>query len=89
MKTYLFGFIFSGKFKDEKLVGAQLCQIVGSTLELGIRIPIFTEPSGQVYTFEAPTINSLGKFPTLPDPWEESMVYVRPSLLPQVIFLVQ
>jgi hypothetical protein len=82
-------FIFRGKFKDEKLVSAQLCQIVGSTLEFGLRIPIFTEPSGQVYTFEAPTINSLGKFPTLPDPWEESMVYVRPSLLPQVIFLAQ
>ena len=75
--------LYRGKFKDEKLVSAQLCQIVGSTLENGIRIPIFTQPSGQVYTYDSPTVNSLGKNPTMPDPWEESMVYVRPSLLPQ------
>lgn len=67
------------------MVSGRLCQLIGSTLENGIRIPILTDPEGQEYTFEEATINSLGKNPTLPDPWEETRVYVKPSLLPQVI----
>merc|ERR1711963_522763 len=35
-----------GKFLHEKLVCGQMCEVVGSTLEHGIRIPIFSQPSG-------------------------------------------
>lgn len=72
-----------GKFKDEKLVKAQICQLTGCKFVHGIAIPTFTKPSGQVYEFEEPSRMRIAKNPTLPDPWEQSIAYVSPSLLPQ------
>ena len=43
-----------GEFCNEKLVSGQMCEVIGSTLEKGIRIPIFSEPSGPSYTYEEP-----------------------------------
>ena len=44
-----------GKFLNEKLVSGQMCEVVGSTLEHGIRIPIFSHPSGPTFTFDEPS----------------------------------
>ena len=72
-----------GTFKDEKLVNGKMCEVIGSTLEHGIRIPIFSQPSGPSYTYEEPDRKKIAKNPLIPDPWESEMVYVKESLLPQ------
>ena len=43
----------------------------------------FTEASGQVYTFEHPSLKNIALNPRQRDPWEEERVYVTDSLLPQ------
>ena len=72
-----------GKFHNEKLVSAQMCEVIGSTLEYGIRIPIFSQPSGQIYSYEEPSRRVIARNPLLPDPWEAEMVYVKDSQLAQ------
>ncbi len=37
-----------GQFKDGLLVRAQVCHLVGSRMERGLHIPVFTRPSGEV-----------------------------------------
>lgn len=72
-----------GKFHNEKLVSGQMCEVIGSTLENGIRIAIFSKPSGTTYTYEEPSRKVIAKNTMTPDPWESEMVYVKESLLPQ------
>ena len=72
-----------GNFHNEKLVSGQMCEVIGSILEHGIRIPIFSQPSGSTYTYEEPSRKVIAKNPMIPDPWESEMVYVKESLLPQ------
>ena len=78
-----FKMVLRGSFKDEKLVEGQMCELIGSTLEKGIRIPIFSPKAGPVYTFEHPSRKVIAKNPLVADPWESEMVYVKESLLPQ------
>ena len=72
-----------GSFRHNQCAHVQLCQLIGSKCENGIYMPIFSQPEGQVYEFEAPSKRSMGKNPLTPDPWEASVVYVRESKLPQ------
>ena len=48
-----------------------------------MRVPIFTEPSGKVYSYESPTRRVIARNPLTPDPWESDQVYVKESQLPQ------
>jgi len=72
-----------GQFKDELLVKGKMCNLTGSVLEHGMRVPIFSDPCGQEFTYEAPTRRVIARNPTLQDPWEDQVVYVKESQLPQ------
>lgn len=48
-----------------------------------MRVPIFSEPSGKVYSYESPSRRVIARNPLIPDPWESEQVYVKESLLPQ------
>lgn len=72
-----------GEWKEEKLVRGQLCELEGSVMENGIRIPIFSKPSGPVYQYEKPSVKNIALFPLVPDPWEAKQVYVKDSGLNQ------
>ena len=41
------------------------------------------DKGGECYEYEDPSKLSIAKHPLVPDPWEESMVEVKESLLPQ------
>lgn len=72
-----------GEFKDEKLVCGQVCELLGVVTEDGIKKPIFSEGTGQVYEYENPSIRNIALHPLLRDPWENERVYVDESNLPQ------
>ena len=55
----------------------------GSVLENGMRVPIFSQPSGKVYSYESQTRRIIARNPLMPDPWESDQVYVKESQLPQ------
>ena len=38
-----------------------MCEVIGSTLEQGIRIPIFSKPTGRTYTYEEPSRKVIAK----------------------------
>ena len=62
--------------------------LTGSVLEQGMRVPIFSEPEGQVYTYEAPSRRQIAKNPLLGDPYETDLVYVKESQLPQASWVI-
>lgn len=72
-----------GEFKDGKAVKARMCTLIGSKFEKGMCVPIFTKGQGEAYEFEEPSRKSLGKNPMVPEPWENTLVYVKASELPQ------
>ena len=47
--------------------------LLGSVLEHGMRVPIFSDPCGQEFTYEAPTRRVIARNPTLQDPWEDQV----------------
>jgi len=71
-----------GTFKDGIMVCTQHADIIGLTTENScIKVPTFSEPDGRLYRREISTVNFVTSSPTLPDPYETSMVEVRNSLV--------
>ena len=78
-----FKMVLRGKFEKESLVSGQLCQLMGVSFEYGMAVPKFTKPSGEKYSCERASLKSIGRNPRQRDPWEDKLVYVKESLLPQ------
>ena len=68
-----------GCFEDGILKSAQACQVKTVIEDMGIKIPIFTEPRGAFYKRELATYDSVTQHPLLEDPYETRMVFVHPS----------
>jgi len=72
-----------GRFEKGVLVRGQICELIGCYEENDVFIPVFSQPSGQTYEFEAPSIRNIAKHPLLRDPFEEQLCEVGESRLPQ------
>ena len=80
--TYLFpdfrtGFV--GSFKDGVLVYARKASLTGITTECSIKVPVMSEPEGRMYAREISTHETVTASPTLPDPYESTMIQVKTS----------
>lgn len=70
---------FVGTFKDGVLQFARAATLTGISTEGSIKVPLFSEPLGRLYSREVSTYNFVTDSPTLPDPYESVMVEVRKS----------
>ncbi len=70
---------FVGSFKDGVLVYARAASLSGTNTEGSIRVPVMTEPEGRMYAREISTHEAVTASPTLPDPYESTMIQVKKS----------
>ena len=60
-----------------------MCELIGCYEENDVFIPVFSQPSGQTYEYEEPSIRNIANNPLLREPWEAERSEVKESLLPQ------
>jgi len=72
-----------GKFHNCGLVEGHMCELIGCYEENDVFIPVFSQPSGQTYEYEEPSIRNIANNPLLREPWEAERSEVKESLLPQ------
>ena len=70
---------FVGSFDDGFLELAQAAQLKTVVDDRGIKIPVFTQPSGPHYKREISTFDFVTSEPLLPDPYESAMITVKTS----------
>ena len=70
---------FVGTFRDGVLVFARVATLAGASTEGSILLPVMSEPEGRMYAREISTHETLTASPTLPDPYESTMIQVKKS----------
>jgi len=70
---------FVGTFKNGVLVFARAATLTGMSSEGTIKVPMLSEPEGRLYSREISTHEFVTASPTLPDPYESTMVQVLKS----------
>ena len=78
----LFRTAFTGTFKNGELVFARCSRLTGASCEGCIHVPQLSEPEGRLYSREISTHEFVTHSPTLPDPYESTMVQVKKSNVP-------
>jgi len=73
---------FTGTFKNGELVFARCSRLTGASCEGCIHVPQLSEPEGRLYSREISTHEFVTHSPTLPDPYESTMVQVKKSNVP-------
>lgn len=68
-----------GHFEDGLMKAAQVATLKTTIDDFGIKVPIFTEPKGDIYRRELATFDMVTSEPKLPDPYESRMVRVATS----------
>ena len=71
-----------GEFEDGVLKKARVTKVTEVILDYGcIKVPKFVEPTGPIYYRELSDSEFVTNCPLLKDPYEEKMVFVKPSLV--------
>ena len=73
---------FTGTFRNGELVFARCSRLTGASCEGCIHVPQLSEPEGRLYSREISTHEFVTHSPTLPDPYESTMVQVKKSNVP-------
>ena len=71
-----------GHFENGVMKAAQVATLKTTIEDLGVKVPIFTEPKGPFYKRELATFDLVTSEPLLPDPYESRMVKVATSKVP-------
>ena len=72
-----------GEFSDGVLKSGQECRVISSKQIGGVIVPIYSKPCGPFFCHDPASSVRICSQPLLEDPWERSMVEVRPSSLEQ------
>ena len=70
---------FVGGFSDGILEGAQVARLKAVIEDRGVKVPMFTEPTGPNYDREISTFDKVSSNPMLRDPYESEHVDVKGS----------
>ena len=70
---------FVGTFREGVLQYARAATLTGISNEGAIKVPLLSEPLGRLYSREVSTYDFVTESPTLPDPYEATMVEARKS----------
>ena len=68
-----------GKFENNEMISAQKANIKSVTCENDELRLEFTKPTGTIFKLDLGSTDSFGSMPLVPDPMEDTLVYVADS----------